>query len=166
MMRRAPPIALLALAAMPLLGCASHPAYRDGVYSDGSVAFRTGPLPAEWRRARVHGGGVAFHHRRGGTVFANVLCDRPDDVPLDVLTNHLLFGIEEQREVSRQPLMLDGRAALRTRVDGKLDGVFVVLDLVVLKRDGCTYDLHLVAGPAAYPERKLDFDRFVEGFAH
>jgi hypothetical protein len=155
---------------LPLLtcliaACGFRGALTADLYRDGAVAFRIGPLPADWARVQVADGHLAFHHARGGTILAHATCANRADVSLDVLTNHLLFGIEDRREVSRAVLALDGRAALRTRLDGTLDGVPVALDLVVLKKDGCTYDLGLAASPAVLPQRQADFERFFRAFA-
>jgi hypothetical protein len=122
---------------------------------------RVGTLPAAWQRVRDDGGSVAFHHAAGGTIVSAISCGDGDDVPLDVLTNHLLLGIEGRRERARERLVLDGRAALRTQLDAQLDGVPVTLDLVVLKKDGCTVDLYLVAPRPAFDERRADFVRFL-----
>ena len=122
------------------------------------------PSPA-WTRLAPDGQRIAFHHADGGTIAANVTCDKSDDVPLDVLTNHLLFGIEERREEARVPLTVDGRGALQTRLGGKLDGVTVALELVVLKKDGCTYDLLLIAKPSTVGAREPEFRRFVTSFS-
>jgi hypothetical protein len=165
-----PPSPRRALLAAALLGtatagCASG-SFEGGVYRQGEIAYRVGALGFAWRRVRVEGGQLAFHHDKGGTISAIATCAGPDhDAPLDVLTNHLLIGIDQRVEVGRAPATLDGRAALRTRVDGTLDGVPVTLDLVVVKRDGCVYDLQLVTGPTAYDSRRPDFDQFVNGFA-
>ena len=126
----------------------------------GCATARPATLGDEWRPVRAGG----FRHADGGTIAANKVCGDADDVPLDVLTNHLLFGVEHKREHARTPLTLAGRAALRTRLDATLDGVAVALDLVVLKKDGCTYDLMLIARPDALARRQPDFDRFVAGF--
>jgi hypothetical protein len=40
----------------------------------------------------------------------------------------------------------------------------VELDLVVLKKDGCTYDLQLIASASQLVRCQADFDRFVQGF--
>ena len=141
----------LALALALAASCAAQP------------RARVGTLPADWQRIRDDGGSIAFHHARGGTIVSATSCGDGDDVPLDVLTHHLLLGIEGRHERARQELVLDGRAALRTRIDATIDGVAVALDLVVLKKDGCTIDLYLVAPPLAYDERRADFDRFVAG---
>lgn len=135
----------LALALL-LAGCATAP--RPASLGDG------------WQPVRSGG----FHHADGGTIATNKVCGEADDVPLDVLTNHLLFGVEHKQEHARTPFMLAGRAALRTRLDATLDGVAVALDLVVLKKDGCTFDLMLIARPDALARRQPDFDRFVAGF--
>lgn len=155
----------LLLIGLPSAGCALPGHFSGDTYRDGAIAFRIGVLPPGWRRVRVEGSQLAFHHGGGGTILANATCAPGDDVSLDVLTNHLLFGIADRREESRQRFALDGREALRTRLAGTLDGVPVALDLVVLKKDGCTYDLGLAAAPAVYPLRQADFERFFHGFA-
>ena len=143
-----PLVLLLAVAAS---GCAAQ------------LKPRVGTLPPGWERVRDSGDAVAYHHAGGGTIVSAKSCSDGDDVPLDVLTTHLLLGIEGRVERDRRAFVLDGRAALRTRLDATLDGVPVALDLIVLKKDGCTVDLYLVAPRAAYDERRADFDRFVSG---
>jgi hypothetical protein len=123
-------------------------------------------LPSAWRPVELEGEDVAMHHVDGGTLTARVSCLGSDqDASLDVLTNHLLMALDQLQEHSREPLELDGRAAMRTRASVALDGVPVELDLVVLKKDGCVVDAQLVAPPEKMPAREPDFDRFVTGLA-
>jgi hypothetical protein len=128
------------------------------------VRYQVAPLPAGWQAVRSDAELRAFHHVEGGTIAAHGSCGDGDDVSLQVLTNHLLFGIEDRHEQSRVPLVVDGRAALRTRLDGTLDGVRVAMDLVVIKKNGCTYDLLLIAPPAQWARRQPAFERFIAGF--
>ena len=127
--------------------------------------YRVPAPPAGWQRLGAEGDSFAYHNAGGGTMAANVTCDSGEDVPLDVFTNHLLFGIEQRQERARTPITVDGRGALRTRIDGRLDGVPVALELVVLKKDGCVYDLFLIAPPGALTAHQPAFDRFLAGFA-
>jgi hypothetical protein len=157
--------ARIPILALLLAGCATRGTLNGTLYRDGPLAFRIGALPSEWRRVQVADGQVAFHHDQGGTILAHATCEARGDASLDVLTNHLLFGIEEPRERSRTPLSLDGRRALRTRVDGALDGVPIALDLVVLKKDSCTFDLELASSPEVFARRQADFERFFFGFS-
>ena len=59
---------------------------------------------------------------------------------------------------------MDGREALESRVEAKLDGVPVDLVLVVMKKDGCIYDFTYVSPPGRVDERKRDFDQLVKNF--
>jgi hypothetical protein len=132
--------------------------------SCATAPLAPGPLSPAWQPARRDGGSVAFHHPSGGTIAAAASCDPEDDLPRHVLMNHLLIGIEQRRESGREITRVAGRDALRTRLRGVLDGVEVAMDLVVLRKGGCTYDLVLVAAPAALERRRPDFDRFLAGF--
>ncbi len=151
------------LAWIACLGCAAG-RFEGDVYRGPQVAFRIGALGPEWRRIDLAGGDVVLRHRSGGTVVANGSCQGLGDLPLQVLANQALFGVNDIREHGRETLTLDGRAALRLRLTGTVDGVPIDLDLVVLKKDGCVYDLQLAAPPAAFAERDQDFDRLVAGF--
>lgn len=148
-----------------LAGCGCGGKLTGAVYRDGPIVFRIGALPAPWRRVQIGNGPLAFHHAEGGAILAHATCEPRGDLSLNVLTNHLLFGIEQRQERPRTPLSLDGRQALRTRLVGTMDGVPIELDLVVLKKDGCTYDLQLASSPQVFALRQRDFERFFEGFA-
>lgn len=145
--------------------CASSGRFVDWSYRRGGIGYRVGELPATWTRSSAQGADLAFRRKDGGTIVVNSSCKGGEDVPLIVLTNHLLFGIEAQTEHVRTELTLDGRAALRTRLGGEVDGVHVELDLVVLKKDGCVYDLQLIAAAAQLARCQDDFDALVKGFA-
>ena len=76
----------------------------------------------------------------------NATCrDDADPAPLGSLTAHLLIGYTDRRTRSTEHVAVDGREALRSVIDARLDGVPVVLDLYVLKRNGCVFDLSLAA---------------------
>lgn len=154
------PLLALDVACLPARGTLAGDTYRNG-----PVAFRIGRLPAEWQRVQVGDGHLAFHHRHGGAIMANASCDRRLDLSLELLTGQLLYGIEARRQTARSRLALDGRMALRTQMSGTLDGVPIALDLVVLKKDGCTYDLALAASPRDFGRRQADFEHFFRAFA-
>lgn len=146
---------LLLSAGLTLISCVEH----------RQVKFELGVLPSAWRAVRSGRVERIFHNVAGGSIYANSSCNLSDsDAPLDVLTNHLLFELKDVEELARIPLVLAGRAALRTTLDAKLDGVEIALDLIVLKIDGCSVDLQLVAAPGTISARRADFEKFVYGF--
>lgn len=150
--------------AVLLLGCAPTGHFVNQVYRRGAITYRLGALPPPWKQIGLRGPDLVFKHPDGGTIATSAQCPCRDDVPLHVLTNHLLFGVEAQKEHARVPLTIDGRGALRTQLRGELDGVPIEMDLVVLKKDGCSYDLQLVASPQHVAARRPDFEALVRGF--
>lgn len=152
------PIALL------LLSCASQP-FNGSVYDDGKLRFHTGPVPAGWHSIEADGTLLAFRDdQRSATVALNGRCGIDgDDVPLASLTQHLFLQFTEREQKSQQELMLDGRAALRTELVGKLDGVPQRFLVYVLKKDGCVYDFWRISDPGT--DDSAPFEDFVKGFS-
>jgi hypothetical protein len=171
---RTPRLALVMLVAVAAAaaGCAHGPrGHYDPAAEQvcaGRVCYRVGALDdSQWRLVHQEGASVGFYSDRvGGVISANAACrDDADAAPLASLTRQLLIGYTE-RHVTRQELVgLDAREALHTRVDAKLDGVPMALDLYVLKRDGCIFDLSYAAPPADFARGERDFAGFVAGFA-
>ncbi len=63
-------------------------------------------------------------------------------------------------------MMLGGREALRTVAEGTLDGVDVILDTVVIKKNNCLFDFALVAHPQKHADAVNDFETFFQGFQY
>ena len=136
----------------------------DGqVYRSDDLAFRVGPIPAGWRDVTVDGALLAFRDdTASASVQVNGRCGLDgDDVPLEALTHHLFLHFTERNLIKQEKLDLDGRAALRTELTAKLDGVERAYLVYVLKKDGCVYDFIRV-GPEG--QDTSEFERFVLGF--
>ncbi len=98
-------------------------------------------------------------------VQVNSTCAADSDVPLTALTNHLLIGFTEREIRSQETHPLDEREALVTNVNAKLDGVPRSLLLVVLKKDGCVYDMSLITpDDASLAAVRPAFENFVSEF--
>jgi hypothetical protein len=131
-----------------------------------NVCYRMGELPG-WQLLRQKGAEIAFYQEHFDAVAqANATCrDEAEAASLEVLMRHLLIGYTEVQVHKKETLPLDGREALHQVVAARLDGVPMVLDLYVIKRNGCIFDLSLAAKPDGYPAALPDFSRFVSGFA-
>jgi hypothetical protein len=57
------------------------------------------------------------------------------------------------------------REALRTTVRANLDGADIMIEYVVLKKDGCLFDLTYVAVPDAFDQHTGEFEKVIEGFS-
>lgn len=146
------------------MACAG-PRFDGRVYDDGTLHFRTGPVPSTWRSIEAEGTLLAFRDdQAGATVAVNGRCGVDgDDVPLASLTQHLFLQFTERELGSQTEVNLDGRAALRTELTGKLDGVPKRFLVYVLKKDGCVYDFWRISDAGA--DDTAAFEGFVRGFA-
>jgi hypothetical protein len=141
------------------------PHFNGTVYDDGKLHFRTGPIPPAWHAIEADGTLLAFRDdATPATIALNGRCGVDgDDVPLTSLTQHLFLQFTERELKSQQELSLDGRAALRTELTGKLDGVPKQFLVYVLKKDGCVYDFWRISDPTSADP--APFEGFVKGFA-
>jgi hypothetical protein len=133
----------------------------------GHVCYRFGELGPAWRLVHQESAAIGFFDDALGTVVeANATCrDDADAAPLVALTRELLVGYTDRRLRDQTLVALDQREALRTRLDARLDGVPMSLEIYVLKRNGCIFDLAYAAPPDRFAQGARDFSRFVAGFA-
>ena len=159
-------LAATVLAALCTIGCAG--ASFDGhLYRSEDLAFRLGPIPAHWKQMQIQGARVAFRDDPDGAVVSVAgRCGKDgDDVPLIALTHHLFIYFTERHVVRQKTMMLDGRAAMRTEMSAKLDGVPRDIVAYVLKKNGCVYDFFRVSPKSDSTRGIADFDAMVQGFA-
>lgn len=148
-------------------GCAAT-AFNGHVFQGHGLAFRVGPIPPHWRPIEVSQALLAFRDDRDMTTIAlNGRCHKDgDDVPLASLTHHLFLEFTDRQILSQRVVPMDGRAAMRTHIIAKLDGVPNRFLVYVLKKDGCVYDfLSITAMQAPKHSDDADFEAFVHGFA-
>ncbi|MCC6645348.1 MAG: hypothetical protein IT374_07250 [Polyangiaceae bacterium] len=160
-------LSLAAALALSAASCGGGATY-DGVrYRADDLAFRAGPVPASWRRLETSHGRLAFRDdAAAATVIVNGRCGKDgDDTPLAALTNHLFLQFTEREVESEQTVPFDGREAQKTVLTAKLDGVQFRFFAVVLKKDGCVYDLVLMAEPSTFDAARGPFERFVSTFS-
>jgi hypothetical protein len=160
---------LLAFATALLLtacftGCGGA-SFRNGVFDDGIVRYRVAALPAGFRSIRVGDNDLAWHHDRLGTISINATCSDYEDVPEAALMNHLFFGTSERHYRLEETATLDGRGARHVIADVELDGVPVTLEIYLIKKDGCVYDLSHIASRSSFEAGLPVFTAFARGFA-
>lgn len=147
-----------------LVGCGGA-SFANGVYSDSEATYRVGPLDGGWKRAEVDDNDLAFYRDGVGTISVNATCDEYEDVPHAALVNHLLFGTTHRQFRTEEMVSLDGRGAYHALVSAELDGVVMLIDVYVIKKDGCVYDLSLIASESTHPTALTTFQAFVAGFS-
>ena len=150
---------------LALLAC-SGPGLRGDVYRADGLAFRLGEIPRSWRQLEVRNVRLAFRDEPGeSTVLVNARCGHDgDDIPLLALTQHLFMSFTERQTVEQKIVPMDGREAMHTILNAKLDGVPKMFDAFVLKKDGCVYDFVAISAPTTFEQSRQAFENFVAGF--
>lgn len=150
----------------------------------GAVSFGIG-LPGEgWKPypEKESGVQVAWLSKKSSSVIqVRSQCAEHGDSSLEMFTAHIGADFEnwQVRELDtgkkdrrgrpittlvQKNFRLAGRTAMRSTVDAELDGVPISLEVVVLKKDGCLFDLTLISPPASLKAEVPAFERVVKGF--
>lgn len=166
--------AALAVLSLSLLsGCVSLPrtfhaqTYRNQmVYIDTHHRYLVGALPIDWVYVPTKKPGILFKNRRNGaTLMTEAICGAAfEDLPLSMLQQHLLAGLESLKKEKAVLIPLSDRKALLTEAHAALDGAPVRIYSVILKKNRCQFDFFAISIPEYAKEVAADFITFVKGF--
>ena len=130
----------LIVGALYLPGCAVLGGSEET--TERSTNFKFQEPPAPFKKFSGSTADYAWQSdRTGNTIAVHSMCQKYDDVKLDLLADNILAGVDNLNILQREKLKFDERDAERILADGKTDGVPVSVDILVLKKNSCTYDL-------------------------
>jgi hypothetical protein len=138
------------------------PAWR-GQYTEAT--YRVGTPGPDWRPHAEKNSQVAWRHRHDPAVIqVRSQCEEHGDSSLEQFTDHLRIDFREWEVASQRFITLENREALRTTVDANLDGAPIKLELIVMKKNGCLFDLTYISAPSAFGDGMASFERVLDGF--
>lgn len=183
-------VATAVLAPLGLTGCASKRA-GQGTYiarwqpawkEQNEATYRYG-LPGQgWELLLEQGTQVAWQHSTDPAVIQIYSeCGSHGDSDLSDFTDHQRIDyssweiVEEptgEKDAEGRPLTrpkqyfatIADREALRTTVEANLDGASVMIEYVVLKKNGCLFDLTYIAVPRSFEAHTGEFQAVIDGF--
>lgn len=128
--------------------------YYVGKLPDGWQDLKTGAKTASW-----------YNPEYLSTITTDVLCEASaGDSPLESVAGDIVAAIEDRTVTDSREFTLDGRGALRETVSGSVDGVPLMMETVVVKKDNCSFNMAVIAPPGEMPNVRPFFDDFVNGF--
>lgn len=136
------------------------------VYLQNKKHYRVGPLPEGWRQIEARARAITFYNDAyRSSITTDAFCQKSfADSPLDTLAGELTSVLSDRTNISAKEMMLDGRGALRVLETGKMDGVPILMDVVVSKKDACNFDFVAVMPPDVSDDVERDFETFFNGF--
>lgn len=139
--------AFVLLVAATSTGCQT-PKVAAGAYRDSDVHYTLAEPGAGWSRVNIgDANGAWFNEELSSALLVNSHCQGVKDAPLEALARELTIGMTEREELKARKFTLSRREAFETELTAKLDGVPRHLVVLVLKKDGCVYDVVLDANP-------------------
>jgi hypothetical protein len=141
--------------------------YQDGRVMTKDGFYQVGTLPVPWQRVNLEKAMVAFYNPQlKSTISTDSFCDQAyNDSSLESLTRQLFPGLQDTKVIEQEPMMLSERGGLQTILSANLDGVPVMLNLVVVKKDWCLFDFFLVSETDYFAKASEDFENFFRSFS-
>lgn len=123
-------------------------------------------LGAEWMPVTLKGAEQAWViPSEGSSILIDSQCtQRNQDVPLIGLTGQLLIGMTHQRLIEQKTIPFQDREALISTYSLKVDGAMQKMHILVLKKNGCVFDVVLTTPESAYEKRLHDFEKIQQLF--
>ena len=136
------------------------------VFKSSSTTYRIGALSERWVKVPIEEGDLAFINEwEGSTINVNSTCQAELEYSLDILSDSLVIGIKEKEFIDREQTVLDGAAAVKTVLTGKILDKEYGFETIVLKKKGCVYDFSYSSPIEGFQKGKEEFDEFLKGFS-
>ncbi len=91
-------------------------------------------------------------------------CENPTDPSLENIFKGITSEIENTAIIHSGEVDYNARKALHSVVEGQVDGVATRFELMIFKKNNCTYILTYAAAAGSFSENQRDFANFVKGF--
>jgi hypothetical protein len=154
---------LIILALYSLTACALFGGGEEDPVKNLNVKLTAPPNPYE--EIKVSSADHVWQSlKTGNTIALNSSCVERNKEDLHSLEKGIFSGVENIVIKKETKITVDGAPAVRTYAEGKTDNIPISIDLVVIEKNNCTYDLAYVARTATFPNERTLFDNFVERF--
>jgi hypothetical protein len=105
-----------------------------------------------------------LNKNNGNTISYQSSCDDPADPPLDAIQSEILSVFGDVKVEKSDTISFNGREALSTVAQGVVDGVPTKTELLLFKKNDCTYTLSYVGVAKHFAEDQARFAQFVQSF--
>jgi len=136
-----------------------------------AARYEFGKLPADWKNqkssAEEAGPDEFFQNEKTQSLISlNSMCRRYPDSSLETLMKQLFSPLSEVEVLENAKTLLDEREALLKRVKGKLDGVDVEAEFIIMRKNECLFDFSLISRNSITSDDRVDFEKFYRAFRY
>lgn len=155
--------ALCCILILMLGGCVSidlgpkHPEHAAG------VKF-TPPPPPFIKAEGTNVDSIWRNPKNGNAISFLSDCGDTSDPSLKSIEQGVLSGLYPYTYTTQRDIYYEGRAGRRIQVQGTVDGVPSLVDLLIFKRNNCIYILTYVGLEQHHPSDQIRYEEFIERF--
>lgn len=154
---------ILLLPALALSACISVNIGPKGPEKSKNVLVT--PPPAPYAQVKgVKADGAWQNPDNGNSISYLSTCNEQADPTLEVATDEVLAAFGETKQLSQKKLEFDGRDALDTEAEARVEGVPTKIRTLIFKKNGCLYTLSLIGLSKHFAKGVAPFENFVKGF--
>jgi hypothetical protein len=123
------------------------------------------PPPAPYQAVKgVKADGAWQNPHNGNSISYLSTCNEQSDPTLEIATDEMISAFGETKQLSQKKLEFDGRDALDTEAEARVEGVSTKIRALVFKKNGCLYTLSLIGVSKNFAKGVEPFENFVKGF--
>jgi len=108
--------------------------------------------------------GAWQNRKNGNTISFLSTCNDPADPTLEAVARELFTDLRDAKTITSETTTFNGREALLTEIEGRVDGVLTRIRALVFKKNACLYTLSYIGVARSFGEDRVGFDRFLKGF--
>lgn len=104
------------------------------------------------------------NEKSGNTIAVLSECSETRDPSLSDLEAEVSQVLTDSKVIRTQPATFEEREALRTLIEGKIDGVSASVDVLTFKKNSCSYTLTYMGRSQGFEKDHAVFENFLKGF--
>lgn len=106
--------------------------------------------------------GYFVEQNSGNSISIKSACYDPADPSLSTLENSAFGGMTVIKEIKRENTKFSKRAALRSKKLVKIDGVAVLVEMMIFKKNNCNYLISHVGVEENFKQTSLQYNAFLK----
>ncbi len=102
--------------------------------------------------------------QNGNTISVLSECHDSPNPSLEQIQSGVISEITDAQPLETEQITFNNRDAIHSIIDGNVDGIATRFELVIFKKDDCTFILTYAGVAKAFGNNQRDFERFVKEF--
>lgn len=158
------PVFSLVLFSLWLFSCTPRlQLVEGGIYSDPQGYFELSIPENGWQLLSWKDVDFALWDQDKGATIVITVTSMKEDVELTTLARHLLIAFERKQILSHGAEQVNGREAVKTVLEGWVEGTEIKAEAYVVKGEGVFYDIIFWAPLEVFPRKVEAFHQLLAG---